>query len=108
MSYASKKLLHLQEMPEIFELPNSQGAYDLSLQDSMIYTANAKVDAELQLAEPLPVSFPVFPLGGGKAGSELQALGTVPLFFYYRKIYKPKLLNRSTGRCTGYMFGYNF
>ncbi|XP_067946384.1 uncharacterized protein [Watersipora subatra] len=86
------------EMPEIYELPKgTDGEYDLSLQDSMMYTSQAIVDAELQLAEPLPVAFPIYPLGGGRAGSELQAVGTVPLFFYYRKIYKPRLLNRATG-----------
>ncbi|KAF6026848.1 hypothetical protein EB796_014832 [Bugula neritina] len=88
------------EMPEIIELADSHGQYDLSLQDSIMYTANAVVDAELQLAEPLPVAFPIYPLGGGLAGSEPQAIGSVPLFFYYRKIYKPKMLNRAIGTGT--------
>jgi len=87
-------------MPEIIELADSHGQYDLSLQDSIMYTANAVVDAELQLAEPLPVAFPIYPLGGGLAGSEPQAIGSVPLFFYYRKIYKPKMLNRAIGETT--------
>jgi len=38
----------VQEMPEIIELADSHGQYDLSLQDSIMYTANAVVDAELQ------------------------------------------------------------
>lgn len=63
-----------------------------------MYTANSVVDSELQLAEPLPVSFPIYPLGGGKAGAELQAAGSLPLFFYYKKIYKPKKLNRAIGK----------
>lgn len=78
-----------------------------------MYTANSVVDSELQLAEPLPVSFPIYPLGGGKAGAELQAAGSLPLFFYYKKIYKPKKLNRAIGKslwtdgsqvvCTSYL-----
>ena len=89
----------LKEMPEVFELPfSTDKTTELSLQDSIMYTANSVVDSELQLAEPLPVSFPVYPLGGGKAGSELQAAGSVPLFFYYKKIYKPKMLNRAIGK----------
>lgn len=85
-------------MPEIFELPfSTDNNMELSLQDSMMYTANSVVDSELQLAEPLPVSFPIYPLGGGRAGAEIQAAGSVPLFFYYKKIYRPKKLNRAIG-----------
>lgn len=84
-------------MPEVFQLPDFQMQSELSLPDSIMYTANAKVDAELQLAEPLPVSFPIYPLGGGKAGSELKACGNVPLFFYYRRTYRPRQLNTAVG-----------
>lgn len=81
----------------MFALPSAEPGCDISLQDSLMYTANSVVDAEMQLAEPLPVSFPIYPLGGGKAGSELKAEGSVPLFFYYKKIYKPRLFTRSIG-----------
>lgn len=84
-------------MPEVFQLPDFQTPSELSLPDSIVYTTNATVDAELQLAEPLPVSFPIYPLGGGKAGSELKACGSVPLFFYYKRIYKPRNLNTGVG-----------